>query len=274
MVESPDKMSPRYAGWLNELDDFVRDITRFNVGRQDCDLRADYEVIGTAVTNTTSQFHIQTALWQLAGALRMQEAGAPPSAVPVLVRAALEAASAVAWFLTPEDVNTRVQRTVQLALQDSYDQFRFERQTGRDGYNTRRNELLQAGQRAGFTRACFESSRYNVTSALEDLDERFGESDLVSLWALLSGLAHGRPWAILAASGTDASGEGRVQMYVPREAFGYYQLRAAEVLDHAIGLWNQRVGSVGTPKQAPRLPRTDEGRAPGLPAPPWTWSPS
>lgn len=61
-------------------------------------------------------------------------------------------------------------------------------------------------------------------------------------------------------------------MYVPREQFGFYQLRVAEVLDLAIGYWNERVGALGTPKEVPRLPRTSEGRAVGLAAPPWAWS--
>lgn len=247
---------------------------RFNVGRQDADLRADFELIGTPVTNTTAQFHIQTAVWQLAAALEMQSVGAPPSAVPVLVRAALEAASAVAWFLAPADRNTRVERALQLALQDSYDQFRFEGSSGAKAYEARRRDLLAPAPRIGLDGAYFKTHRYSVTRSLQDLEALTGEDDLVPLWSLLSGLAHGRPWAIIAASGADPSRGGVVQMYVPREQFGLYQLRVAEVLDLAIGYWNERVGSLGTPKEVPRLPRTSEGRAEGLAAPPWAWSPA
>lgn len=266
-------MNHEYVGWLAALDEFVRDMQRFNVGRQDAELRADYELIGTAVANTTAQFNIQTAVWQLTAALKMQSNGAPPSAVPVLVRAALEAATSVAWFLAPADANTRTKRIVQLALQDSYDQFSFEGARGTEAYEARRSQLLAPMAKIGFPESYFRSNRYSVNRALEDLQVWSGEDDLVSLWSLLSGLTHGRPWAIVASSGADTTGGGVVQMYVPREQFGFYQLRAAEVLDIAIGLWNERVGSVGTKREVPRLPRTSEGRGRGLPPPPWSWSP-
>ncbi|MFG6504566.1 hypothetical protein [Microbacterium sp. P05] len=267
-------MNSDYVDWLAALDDFVRDMKRFNVGRQDADLRADYELMGTPVANTTAQFNIQTAVWQLGAALKMQAIGTPPSAVPVLVRAAMEAATSVAWFLAPDDVNTRVERIVQLALQDSYDQFRFEGANGTEAYETRRRQLLAPMIKIGLTEGYFRSNRYSVTQALVDLEASTGENDLVPLWSLLSGLAHGRPWAILASSGADTSGGGVVQTYVPREQYGFYQLRAAELLDTAIGYWNERVGSMGTLREVPRLPRTLQGRAHGLPASPWSWSPA
>jgi hypothetical protein len=270
----PDAMSPKYVDWLLVLDRFVRNPEQFALGRQDCDLRDDYDVFGNATTFVTAQFHMQTAVWQLIAAHEMQTAGSPPSAVPALTRAALEAASVAAWFLAPVEVNIRIERVVRFSLQDSYDQHRFEGPRDDDQYRVRRGELHAVGERVGLSGGYLKDHRFNVSGVILDLQNTVGEDDLVALWSLLSGLAHSRPWAIVAASGVGAQRTGVVQMFVPREAFGYYQLRTAEVLDAAIDFWNRRVGAIGTSNEVPRLPRTEAGRALGLPSPPWTWSPA
>lgn len=275
LILPPASMSDSFGRWLDRLSEVVRDVDRFGLGRRDCDLYSDFQLFSQNATSfVTGQMHIQTAAWQLQGALRMQRIGAPPSAVPPLARAALEAASAAAWFLAPDDAELRVERLLRIALQDSYDQYGFEGPEKKDGYRRRREHLHGVGQGIGRNSSYFDGHRFSTSEVLRDLGDELIEDDLSRLWSLLSGLSHGRMWAIGAASGADLSAGGRIQMYVPREQFGFFILRVGEVLDLAIRRWNQRVGSEGTTREVPRLSRDADGRAPGLPPPPWTWSPS
>ncbi|MGC0368840.1 hypothetical protein [Microbacterium sp. SLBN-111] len=241
-VGGPD-LAAIYETWVQALDVAVMQHDRFTV-RDGSDLLRDADALRGVEHIQTIQKGIQTAAFQLLAAVEMHEVWKPRSAVPALARAALETAATAAWTLFPTNPARRLERCVSLQLQNNYDEQQFRGAGWQSEYSRRRTKLLTTADTLSIPRSRFKS--FSMTKVMSDVSGELNIPGLSPLWSLLSGLSHGRHWAIHEAAGspTDFLPATRV-LSVPREAFGRHQLHVAAVLDAAVALWNERSGNTG-----------------------------
>lgn len=182
-----------FLAWLRELEPFVGDPYRFAL-RRGSELDHDRAALlnGWSAQANVSQILIRTATHQLGAARDMHSVGASPSAVPALVRAALETASTAAWLLQPSDPLTRVERFIRYMRQDSHDRTRWEGK--KPDEDDKSQGLLQLGIAAGISRSRLKQ-RFSGTETVRDIDVEI-DVDPERLWMLTSGLIHGRQWAV------------------------------------------------------------------------------
>lgn len=169
--------------------------------------------------------------------------------MPTLARAALETAGTATWLLASDNQAERIARLVHFKLQDSRDEFTFAGVANQPEHTAQRVRLLALGESVGQPRSRFTDARsaYSTTRMMRDLESELG-GPLVSSWALLSGLAHGRRWALRVASTHEelfTTEEGRqvFKLDLPPILLATVQLEAGRVLDKAVRHWNARSGN-------------------------------
>lgn len=137
----------------------------------------------------------------------------------VLARAVLESASVAAWLLDPKiDARTRVSRSMSLRLEHLRDQLTYARsalarhpEADKDftkaiaAVKRRINGLPIVARKRGITPRHDKKRKLigfpDATPAFTDLADNLGEGDT---YRLLSGLAHGRSWAIMPLAARNA----------------------------------------------------------------------
>lgn len=245
--EGPDPFEV-HIRWLDQLRTEVLDPKRFRT-RPNSELAKDDAVVGGALFSEVVQLQIHSAVDHLLSALHLFVDNTTFFPVPTLARAALESAGTAAWLLGPESQAERIARLVHFKLQDSRDEFTFARIANQAEHTEQRLRLLKLGESVGQPRSRFKDSRrsYSMTRVIRDLEEVLG-GPLVSSWALLSGLAHGRRWALRVSATQEelfTTEEGRqvFKLELPPSLLAGAQLEAGRVLDQSVRHWNARSGN-------------------------------
>lgn len=229
-----------YEDWLKRLNDAVMNHGAFTA-HDGSELRVDADALTSVFNITSVQKAVQTSVFQLRAASEMHEVGRPPSAVPPLARAALETASTAVWALLPDDPRGRRQRTISMQLQENYDESQYRGAGWSRTYSDVKNNLYDVAQSCGIPKSAFKQA-FSPTRAIAVVEKELDLAGTLDAWSLMSGLSHGRHWAIHEAAGAGLPGAAHMLLTVPREVFGMHQLRAAAVLNEAIRLWNTRSG--------------------------------
>ncbi|MCC7128518.1 MAG: hypothetical protein IT192_06865 [Microbacteriaceae bacterium] len=124
-----------------------------------------------------------------------------------LGRAALENLATAYWILNPSSRRERVIRTLRWHYQNLRDQEQAVRpiQPEFDSIEIRKARLSKAAS-ANSIEMSELSAGYRSTTVIKYLDQHFsGKGDLLLLWRIGSGMAHGRPWANLGVSDQEVS---------------------------------------------------------------------
>lgn len=122
-----------------------------------------------------------------------------------LIRGALEAAMAAHWLLLPADRTTRIRRCLSLLSQDSFDEFQAAKRLAavdvvggptvladaEQRYESRREWIRETAGRADVTG---KVPLFKLEAALAEVDAA-SDRNLLIMWKLTSGMAHGRLWA-------------------------------------------------------------------------------
>lgn len=171
-----------------------------------------------------------------------------------LARGALEAATVAHWLLLPTSRATRVERTLSLMNQDFFDERRAGERLARlvpNGQEVLADLARRREERAQWVRDVVERAgisadlpRFRLEDAIAEVDARSGR-ELLLMWKLMSGMAHGRLWAALTLNQITETldhGDGTVTIRaegdLPRVVVAVGD--AVFALDALLSLFNQR----------------------------------
>jgi len=199
------------------------------------------------------------ALRTVQGILEKNEV--PMTALYPLLRAAVENASLAIYLLAPGDRDTRLVRSYQVADDDAKWQCVFATNLGQKHASATRtrskvdiHNLISSRPSLGAPRAVkLGAPRYGDMVALADAAIAADPAvstpagmPLLAWWQLMSGMSHGKQWALIAAlerSGAieDAADESaHVKLTSSTVMVGFALQRAVETLETALRLYGQR----------------------------------